>query len=194
MTSVLLIFGTCVVGKSTLAERFATALGWQVASTDKMGRHPGRPWPEVREPVAEYYAKLSDETINWFLRVHHENIWPHIRHRIIQASSGGEGAVFEGSALRPEFIAEMDHPDLMAIGLYAEETFLRERIRLVSGYAQWDTGRQSLIDKFITRSLLQNAEIVQTANQLGLKLLDVADTQSLDHYADELIATLGMGL
>lgn len=74
--SVLLIFGTSHVGKSTLANRLGEALGWQMTSTDSLARHPGRPWPEVKAPVAEYYSSLSDETISWFPRAHHENMRP----------------------------------------------------------------------------------------------------------------------
>jgi 2-phosphoglycerate kinase len=40
---VLLIGGTSNVGKSTVAQAVAKKLGFEVLSTDKLARHPGRP-------------------------------------------------------------------------------------------------------------------------------------------------------
>ena len=121
--SVLLIFGTSHVGKSTLAARVGRALGWQVQSTDSLARHPGRPWPEVREPVAEFYSRLTDESVFWFLRVHHENMQPLLRQRIVADCQAGKGSVLEGSALRPEFINTLDRPEVLAVGFTQRDQF-----------------------------------------------------------------------
>lgn len=191
MAPLVLIFGTSHVGKSTLAGRLGERLGWPVRSTDTMGRHPGRPWPQVREPVAEHYRRLSDETIYWFLLTHQENIWPHIRQQITEAASQNIGSVFEGSALRPEFLVTLEGLDIHPLGLYAEEGFLRDRILAGSGYAQRDADQQLLIGKFITRSLRQNADFLETGKKLGLPMLNVADQAALAEFAEQVIAVLG---
>lgn len=190
MAPLVLIFGTSHVGKSTLAARLGEQLAWPVYSTDKMGRHPGRPWPEVREPVAEHYRRLSDETIYWFLLTHQENIWPHISRQIAEAGAQDVGSVFEGSALRPEFLVTLESPNTHPIGLYAEDGFLRDRILQQSGYAGRDADQRQLIDKFITRSLRQNADFHQTAARLGLPLVNAADQAALAGITDEVIASL----
>lgn len=186
MTSVLLIFGSSNVGKSTLAARIQAALGWNVQSTDGIARHPGRPWPEVRDQVAEYYSSLNDETIYWFLRVHHENMWPHIQHLIAAALDGRAGVVLEGSALRPEYVAEMSHSHLSAIGLYADEQFITARIKAKSQYSQLNPARQMLIDKFLNRTLRDNAEVFESASRLGLPLINVANSEQLDWFVENL--------
>lgn len=188
--SILLIFGTSHVGKSTLARRLGRSLGLSVVSTDAMVRHPGRPWPEVRPPVAEYYSSLSDETIYWFLRVCHENTWPLVRKEIAARSGGGESLIFEGSALRPEFIGGLEEGGVTAVGLHAAPAFLRARMESESRRARNDEGRQLLIDKFIARSLRDNEQIVAEAHRLGLRLVDVADAGRLDDLAAELTITL----
>lgn len=190
LAPIILIFGTSHVGKSTLASSLAEHLGWQVLSTDKMGRHPGRPWPEVRVPVAEFYRSLSDETIYWFQRVHQENMWPHVRQQIADASGRQEGRIFEGSALRPEFLATLDEPDLVPLGLYADDEFLRARILLSSGYRQQDEANRLLIDKFITRSLRQNADYLAVANDHGFQVINVANERDLAYHAERFIALL----
>lgn len=61
----ILVGGSSHVGKSTFARTLASTRGWELISTDDLGRHPGRPWPSVRPQVAEYYASLTDETIHY---------------------------------------------------------------------------------------------------------------------------------
>lgn len=184
VTSVLLVFGSSNVGKSTLAARIQELLGWSAQSTDRMARHPGRPWPQLPDQVAEYYSSLSDETIYWFLRVHHENMWPRVRHTIADAANAATGVVLEGSALRPEFIADLPYPNLASIGLFADEQFLRTRIQSESQYAQQNSARKLLIDKFLTRSLRDNAEVVEAANRLALPLIDVANPDELNQFVE----------
>ncbi|QFT33438.1 hypothetical protein K1718_21505 [Roseibium porphyridii] len=188
--STLLIFGTSHAGKSTLATRIGKDLGWPALSTDKMGRHPGRPWPSVRKQVAEFYSKLSEETIYWFLRVHHENMWPHLKDRISTASQSGSGCVIEGSALRPEFIAEMQLPRTLTVGLYASNAFLRQRMEAESLYSDQDEPTKQLIEKFIRRSLTDNDNIVEAATRYGLPLIDVSDPSFLGVEADRLVEKL----
>lgn len=193
MARLVLVFGTSHVGKSTLAQRLGERLGWPVHATDKMGRHPGRPWPEVKEPVAEHYARLSDETIHWFVRVHQENIWPYIRHLICEAILQGGKSIFEGSALRPEFIATLDQGDVVPIGLHGGEAFLRERILTQSDYHRRDAAQKLLIDKFLERSLRQNADFIKRASQLGLPMLDVEDQEALDGFVERVVAEIQPG-
>ena len=65
---VILISGPSHAGKSTLAHSLSLKLGWSRKSTDKLARHPGRPWTinqkPVPEHVTEHYLSLSvDELI-----------------------------------------------------------------------------------------------------------------------------------
>lgn len=184
--SVLLIFGTSHVGKSTLAAGMGTALGWKVLSTDQLARHPGRPWPEVKPAVADFYESLSDESIYWFLQVHHENLWPRIQHLIAAESASRQGLVFEGSALRPEFIANLESQAFVPVGLHASADFLLRRIKTESRYNELDGRMRSLVDKFITRSLHDNQNIVSAAERLGLRLVNIEDRDKLDELPNDL--------
>lgn len=184
----LLIFGTSHVGKSTLARRVGEAWIARVTSTDNLGRHPGRPWPQVRPAVDEYYTRLTDETIYWFLRVHHENIRPVVEHKIASERGVPGRFVVEGSALRPEMIATLDLSDLLVVGLYADPAVLRERMELESRYAEQDEHRKLLISRFIARSLRDNDEIVREAERLGLPLVDVADNAMTQGIFQKLAA------
>lgn len=186
----ILISGSSHVGKTTLAARLSNALGCSVISADSLARHPGRPWPDVHPPVAEYYARLSPETIYWFLKVHHENIWPMIRQEIEAARQTQLPFVCEGAALRPEYIAPLMSEEMSGVFLYADNEFLRERMRSEAKYRQCDDNRRSIIDKFIDRSLRDNAEMLVVARNQGLRIVDVSDERAVDDLVAEFVASV----
>jgi shikimate kinase len=186
----LLIGGSSHCGKSTLAHRVSEALGWRMVSTDKLGRHPGRPWPSIPAPVEEFYDRLTDETIYWFLRVHHTNFWPLLAQTIEYERAAGGGFVLEGSALRPENVATLDDTGLVTVYLFADPDFLGERMRRESDYAQRDAKQQYRIDKFITRSLRDSAELHQAAEAQGFLCIDVADVDGLERATEQLLDVL----
>ena len=130
MLRVILIGGASHTGKTTLAESLGKMLNWSASSTDSLARHPGRPWPSVRPHVGEHYLKLSQEAIFQFLLVHHANMWPSTRDLISRHVSGSiaDALVLEGSALRPEYVAELDILAIEAVWLTASDRLIRDRI------------------------------------------------------------------
>ena len=190
----LLISGSSNVGQTTFATRLAQQLGCNVISTDSLARHPGRPWPDVRLPVAEYYARLSPETIYWFLKVHHENMWPSILQRIEAERRAQTCFVFEGSALRPEYIAPLISGEWLGIFLYADNDSLRERMRSEAKYSQADKGRRNIIDKFIDRSLRDNSEMHAVARGHGMRAVDTSDSLAMADLFDEFVQRLSSSL
>ncbi len=179
----ILIGGSSHTGKSTLAKELSEQLGWKTISTDQLARHPGRPWPSTRPQVAEFYSKLSEETIYWFLRVHHENIWPRL-HQIIRTEITTHSRfVFEGSALRPEFVAELVSDRLLAFCLYADASFLRDRMRAESQYWQQSEEQRQIIDVFIHRSLKDNEICFEEAQKQGIPILNVGTADNISNLA-----------
>lgn len=188
--SAILVGGASHVGKSTLAERLAKATGWRAISTDGLARHPGRPWPDVRPQVAEYYERLSPETIYWFLKVHHENMWPRCTALLADAARSGERLVVEGSALRPEFVMDREPGEAVAVYLHADEGQLRQRILDGSRYDERDRRHRDLIEAFIKRSLQDNSEIVVAARERGLRTINVAEVAELEAFYEEIVFSL----
>ena len=65
---IFLIGGASHVGKLTLAQSLASHLDCNYCSTDKLDRHPGRPWQSesknIPQHVAKYYQlRSADELI-----------------------------------------------------------------------------------------------------------------------------------
>lgn len=183
----ILISGTSHVGKSTLAEKLAARLGWDALSTDKLGRHPGRPWLGVPAPVAEFYQRLTPETIHWFLKVHHENMWRQIQPMIEAERAAGRRFVLEGAALRPEHVAPLLSEEVFGVLLAAPDDFLLGRMRAAAGYETRGPADRRLIDAFVDRSLRENATLAAEAREVGMRIVDVANEQALTNLFDELV-------
>lgn len=190
--SEVLILGTSHVGKSTCARELSDVVGWPVISTDKLGRHPGRPWTGVPAPVTEFYVNLSDEAVYWFLRVHHENMRPVIQTAIQSARRRGS-FILEGAALRPEYLADWDVGDAMAVCLHADESVLRRRISVSAQYFEHSQETKLAIDMFIKRSLRENVALVDAAKQHGLKLIDVGASDAESSIAMQIRTLLTKG-
>ena len=194
---VVLIGGTSHTGKSTVARAVAERLGFDCRSTDKLARHPGRPWrtPEWAPPphVAEHYSGLDvDELIRSVLD-HYDRLWPRIEELITDRVTGdGPGLVLEGSALWPARVAGLTAvPGTRAVWFTADEAVLRERMRSSAGYAQLTGREQYLVDKFLAR-----AERFQTLVAQGVDAHDLAriDTggRSVGELADAVLAAVGL--
>lgn len=186
----LLIGGTSHCGKSTLARQVGDVLGLPVQSTDGLARHPGRPWLGIPAPVAEFYQSLSHETIYWFLRVHHTNLWPLLAHEIGRQLAGPSGFVMEGSALRPEYLASLGRDDVLTLCLHADAEFLAERIRRESDYEAREQGLRQLIDAFIVRSVRDNEEVIAAAREHRIWLVDAADTMAMVEAKATIVARM----
>lgn len=184
----ILIAGTSHVGKSTLAGLLSEKLGCEAISTDSLARHPGRPWPGIPAPVEDYYTQLSAETIHWFLKVHHQNIWPLIRSLIDNTSGTGNPAIFEGAALRPEFISPLLGGTVAGVFLHAGNDFLLERMRSHAQYDDATASQRQIMDAFIERSLRENTEMLASAQQHHLPVVDVTKPQALETLVANLAA------
>ena len=192
---VILIGGSSHVGKSTLADSLAAKLGWPQISTDKLARHPGRPWPEpVPDHVAEHYLSLSvRELIEDVLHHYKVNVWPQVEAIVteIATDTSKEGIIVEGSALWPEFVATLDVANLAAIWLTASDVVFEQRIHAASQYRTKSQRERRMVDKFLKRSLLYNAQMTDSVREHGLVSMDV-NAASVDELIERCLSLLGL--
>jgi 2-phosphoglycerate kinase len=193
---VALIGGTSHAGKSTTARAAAARLGGEAVSTDKLARHPGRPWPTptwvVPDHVAEHYRTLTPEELIASVLDHYGRMWPMVR-ELIEARAADESAaplVLEGSALWPELVAELDLPGVRAIWLTADDALFDARIRRESRHGEADPAGRQLIERFAARTRLYNVRMVAQARRLGLPLVEVTAAMSEDEVTDAVLAAL----
>ncbi len=194
---VILIGGTSHVGKSTVSEALAAALGWEYLSTDSLARHPGRPWKpapqKVPDHVAEHYLSLSvDELVDDVLRHYRVNVWPMVEGIIASYSNDAPttGIVLEGSALWPELAAGLDFGKVAAIWLTASQEVLRQRIHEGSGYGSKSSREREMIDKFLQRTVAYDLRMAEAAKKHGLVLLDVEESDVAE-LTERCLSALG---
>jgi 2-phosphoglycerate kinase len=144
----------------------------------------------VPDPVTEFYLRLMDDAIHWFLRVHHENMRPVIREIIKAAREAGSGFILEGAALRPEYRSDWEIGEALVICLHAERDALRERIERESAYSQQSDLIKITIDKFVERSVRENEALVKGAIRHKVLLPDVTDLKNFDRLTRELTSRL----
>jgi 2-phosphoglycerate kinase len=194
---ILLIGGSSHVGKSTLAQSLAAYFGWSYRSTDKLARHPGRPWQahpkQVPNHVADHYLLLSaDELITDVCHHYRENVWPLIEDIVTFHATdvSSESLLVEGSALLPELVNTLNFENIVTIWLTASNNFLKQRIYTASDYESKSSIEKVMIDKFLERNNLFNERIISTVNQLELINVDVENTSSVDELIDKCISII----
>ena len=198
-TKVILIGGSSHSGKSALSESIASNLGWNRISTDTLARHPGRPWrpaPEkVPDHVAEHYLSLSvDELIVDVLHHYRVNVWPKIEEIVASHIKDPSltGLVVEGSALWPELVATLNSENIATLWLTASKEIFRQRIHNESQYHLKSLRERRMIDKFLQRTLVYNAQMIEIANRHGFILVDVQQS-NLAELTQRCLSILSKG-
>lgn len=188
---VLLIGGRSHAGKSTVAARLAERLGWALQSTDKLGRHPGRPWGTVADRVVAHYTTLDDAAILDAVVAHQHRMWPAIEQVVRDQLAAGQGLVLEGSGIMPADVSANPIEGVAAVWLTAEHGFVRERIERESGYAGAEGNGRFLIDRFVERNRRLDAIYREGAGRFGFPLIDVGG-KTVEAVANEVLAAVSL--
>lgn len=195
-TRVILIGGSSHVGKSTLGRSLAEKLGWSYRSTDKLARHPGRPWvctngKTIPEHVAEHYRTLSVNALLSDVLSHYQNNVLHQVETIVDShvfNLSTECLILEGSALLPGLVANLVNKNgVKAIWLTASDELLRNRILNESNFERVGIDQQYLIQKFLALTLLYNQRLREEVKQLEFKYIEVDSVSMLDELAEKCI-------
>lgn len=195
---VVLIGGTSHAGKSTVGQVVADRVGFEYRSTDRLARHPGRPWRtpdwDVPAHVAEHYSTLTVDELIASVLEHYERLWPRIQELITQYAAGqraGAGLVLEGSALWPDRVARLTVPHTAAVWLTAEDSVVRARMYEGSRYEEAAAEEQHLIEKFLARTVRYQALMQQAVDSLGLASIDADGGRSPEELADAVLTVVG---
>ncbi|MFF0270202.1 shikimate kinase [Kribbella sp. NPDC004536] len=171
---VLLIGGTSNVGKSTVAQVLAQRLAFSYVSTDQLGRHPGRPWPDPPAHVTEHYRSLTASELLDALLAHYTRMQPRVQELVAQST----GLVLEGSGVWPPYVTAP------AVWLTADEALITTRIHTSSQYAALTPDRRHLVDKFVARTLAYQAKLLTHT----VPHVDVTNPRTPDELADEVLS------
>ena len=192
---VILIGGASGVGKSTTARSLAARLGWDCISTDRLARHPGRPWTvnprqdPVPDHVLRHYRALSVEELATRLLRHYEQLWPTVEALILSHASdpGSTRLILEGSAILPDGVAALPTGNVAAMWLTAAPGVLADRIRALSRLEEADHDEQALVRKFIARTVRYEQIILGAVARHGLPAIQVAAGSTTDDLVERCL-------
>lgn len=185
--NIILVGGTSHTGKSTLAEFLAAKFGLINISTDKLARHPGRPWKERPEEiplhVQQHYFNLSQHDLLVDVVKHYQKIWPLVLSVI---ESHRNHLVMEGSALLPRLVHSINSKEITAVWLTASDLFLKDRIYKSSNYFNKSSNEKYLIDQFAARAIAFDHLILKEVKALNLLFLNVEKFENVADLAKSL--------
>lgn len=133
--------------------------------------------------MAEHYLSLPvDELIEDVLHHYRVNVWPKVEEIVASHINDPSqaGLIIEGSALWPELVATLDSENIAALWLTASEEVFRQRIRDESLYHSKSLRERRMIDKFLQRTLVYNAQMIEIANRHGFILVDVQQSNLVE--------------
>jgi 2-phosphoglycerate kinase len=192
----LLIGGSSHSGKSTLAGAVAERLGWRHRSTDKLAKHPGRPWApsgsHVPEHVAAHYRALQPEQLlRDVLRHYRKNVWPQVEQIVTECLACGEpGMVLEGSAVLPELAVRLPQDGTACLWLTLDDGLFAERIYAASGYQRQPNDGRLLVDRFLARTRLFDQHVIAAAERAGFPVVRIVSATSRRTLVDRCLAAL----
>ena len=187
----ILIGGTSHVGKSTVATELSDKLKWEYRSTDKLARHPGRPWNNQGKPlkdrVREHYENLTvPELLTDVLRHYKENVAPPILD--ILNETGAKGLVLEGSAIWPKHLANQLDQKVKAFWLTIPEQAIERRIYTESLFETRDEKDKYLIQQFLDRSIEFQRRLEKELKALDCKFIDCSE-QNITNAIQDLLSS-----
>ena len=144
--------------------------------------------------MARHYLSLSVRELMEDMLHHYKiNVWPQVEAIIAAASTdtSKERVILEGSALWPGFAATLNVASLAAVWLTASDEVFEQRIRAGSLYRTKPRSERILVDKFLARSLLYNAQMMEAVRRHGLVSMDV-NAASVDELTQRCLAILGL--
>ena len=194
---VLLIGGTSHVGKSTLAQALASKLGWEHLPTDRLARHPGRPWATSYGPfpehVASHYLSLSVDELTAEQLRHYQQLWPRVN-AIVAARATDTGAsrlILEGSGVLPHRVAALKTPNTAAVWLTATADVLRDRIYSASRFDERATEEKVMVEKFLGRTERYDQLILSAVRSLGFASIDTSAAPSTTELMKQCLQAIG---
>ncbi len=171
---VILVGGTSHTGKSTLAAAIADRQSRDSLSTDRLARHPGRPWGQkLPAHVADYYQGRDGATLaSDVLRHYRENVWPIVL-AIVRARLNNpfdHPLVLEGSAVLPEQVGALRSPDVHLVMLSASHEALGERIRMSCDWETLTERERDAVQAFIDRTQAFDRLMRDQARSSGIQI------------------------
>ena len=144
--------------------------------------------------MAEHYLALSaDQLFGDVLHHYRTNVWPQVEETVASHSNetSAPQIVLEGSALWPGFAASLDLQNVAALWLTTSEEVFRQRIHEESRYHSRPSFERTVVEKFLERTLVYNAKMIEVVNRHDFTVVDVSESDVVE-LTDRCLAMLNV--
>ena len=201
MTSnkVILIGGAPGAGKTTLGSALAVKLGVTSLTIDDLvtaviaittpKTHPGI--HALRKgPHTEYFTNSSVQQLIADATLRHEATWPMVQRLIQKYVSLGRGIVIDGWHIRPDWVAQLQLPNVWAGWLMIDPVILEARERKNGDFLAGSADPERMFRNFMGRSLWYNDLIKEHAATHQMNVLFQDGTKTVDALCQHVLADL----
>ncbi len=187
MGKVILIGGSPMTGKSTLAMELAAEFKYQCISTDDIG--------ETLQTITSinpmqgidfrtYYATSSIDKLIKDIQQYHKAMEPAISRLLDIHSSWGNSLIMEGWALYPSHIQQYASNNISAIWLIASHELLETRLLNSPAFLDGIAAQN-----YLYRSMWHNALILKQCKDCNTPFITLHGNESLDSLAKEVLSS-----
>ena len=201
MTSnkVILIGGAPGAGKTTLGSALAVKLGVNSLTIDDLvtaviavttpETHPGI--HALRKgPHTEYFTNSTVDELIADATLRHEATWPMVARLIQKYTYLKRGIVIDGWHIRPEWVAQLQLPNVWAGWLVIDPTVLEARERKNDEFLEGSADPERMFANCMGRSLWYNNLMKAQADALQINVLYQDGTKSVDDLCQLVLANL----
>jgi 2-phosphoglycerate kinase len=188
---VIIIGGSPMIGKTTLAIEIASKYKYSCISTDDIGESLRAVIndklfnPMLNTDYKDYYQnKTIDELIN-DCKIQHEKYHPSILAVINAHLNWGHPIVIEGWNLYPEIIKSIKSEKICSIWLIASEELLKERLNNNKNFYKDAKNPELLKTNYLNRSLWHNKIIEEQAIQNDMRIIKISKEKSFNSIFKE---------
>lgn len=183
---VILIGGSPMIGKTSLAIKIASQLKYCCLSTDDLGEavraintnkdlDPMKGFDYRSYYLKKTAAELIEETF-----IQHHLMEKSIMKVVKAHYEWGHPAVIEGWNLYPEFLTKYKKPDILSIWLTANKDFFKTRIFNNNLFSSGATAENKWIKNYLERTKWHNSIIKKQAVVFNEKLIVVEEKDTTD--------------
>jgi 2-phosphoglycerate kinase len=196
---VILIGGSPMSGKSTVARTTAAQLGSSVIATDDLGAAArGVTSPAVAPDLyamhkgdyREYCISHSVEELLEHAQRSHRALWPAIESVIHEHATWACSAIIEGWALLPDLVARLDLSGVAGVWIEVPESVLEARVRETTAFYAGASNPDLMIEQFTRRSVEFGRWLRTRTSALELPLVRLSGKESPEEASNALLGAI----
>lgn len=180
---VILIGGSPMSGKTTLAKMLSSDLKCSNISTDDIGEILQTAVdinPMKGFDYREYYIKKSQEDMIIDILEYHRRIFPAIERLIEIHSTWGNPIIIEGWALYPSMLKEFNKANIQKLWLVCSENLFEKRLNEDVDFCKGATNENLMNEKYLKRSLWHNNKILKECVEFEEKLIRIDENTDIE--------------